>query len=134
MTNPVTNPYRRPKSCAMAVSRVFHRGSVAVCDVQGVVRLARGDVESPIFPRSALKPIQALALLETGAAKSVRRQRRGNSLSPAPPTTAKRPTSDAVTRWLSRLDLSEDALACGAHWSLTESVGAGHGPSRRSAL
>jgi len=120
MTNPVTNPI------AVEVLRdgrveSFHHGSVAVCDAQGVVRLACGDIESPIFPRSALKPIQALALLETGAAKAFAVSDVELALACAS-HNGEAPHVDAVTRWLSRLDLSEDALACGAHWSLTESV------------
>lgn len=120
MTNPVTNPV------AVEVLRdgrveSFHRGSVAVCDVQGVVRLARGDVESPIFPRSALKPIQALPLLETGAAEAFAVSDAELALACAS-HNGEALHADVVNRWLSRLDLSEQALACGAHWSLSESV------------
>ena len=120
MTNPVTNPI------AVEILRdgrveSLHRGSVAVCDAQGVVRLARGDVESPIFPRSALKPIQALPLLETGAAEAFAVSDAELALACAS-HNGEAPHVDAVTRWLSRLDLPEHALACGAHWSLSESV------------
>lgn len=120
MTNPVTNPV------AVEVLRdgrieSFHRGSVAVCDVQGVVRLARGDVESPIFPRSALKPIQALPLLETGAAEAFAVSDAELALACAS-HNGEALHADTINRWLSRLDLSEEALACGAHWSLSESV------------
>ncbi|MFT5439920.1 MAG: L-asparaginase II, partial [Alphaproteobacteria bacterium] len=45
-----------------------HRGSLAVVDAHGRVVMAIGDTESPVFARSAIKPIQALALIETGAA------------------------------------------------------------------
>ena len=45
-----------------------HRGAIAVSDARGRLRIAVGDVERPIFPRSALKPIQAVPLIETGAA------------------------------------------------------------------
>ena len=47
-----------------------HRGSVAIVDSHGQVELAIGDVLSPVFARSGIKPIQALALVETGAAKA----------------------------------------------------------------
>ena len=120
MTNPVTNPI------AVEVLRdgrveSFHRGSVAVCDAQGSVRLALGDVESPIFPRSALKPIQALSLLETGAADAFAVSDGELALACASHNGEAKHV-DAVSRWLSRLDLSEDALACGPHWSLSEAV------------
>ena len=99
----------------------YHRGSVAVCDTQGVVRLARGDVELPMFPRSALKPIQALPLLETGAAEAFAVSDEELALACAS-HNGETPHVDAVTRWLSRLDLPPESLACGSHWSLSEAV------------
>ena len=45
-----------------------HEGSVAVFDAAGKPVLAIGDVEQPVFPRSAVKAIQALPLVESGAA------------------------------------------------------------------
>lgn len=45
-----------------------HRGSVMVVDADGAVRAALGDVERPVFPRSAVKALQALPLVESGAA------------------------------------------------------------------
>jgi L-asparaginase II len=44
----------------------FHRGSVAVLDASGAMVTAAGDVESPIFPRSANKPLQAIGMLRAG--------------------------------------------------------------------
>jgi L-asparaginase II len=45
-----------------------HTGSVAVSDPEGRLVLALGDVERPVYPRSAVKAFQALPLLESGAA------------------------------------------------------------------
>ena len=45
-----------------------HSGAVAVADPEGRLVLALGDVERPIYPRSAVKAFQALPLLESGAA------------------------------------------------------------------
>ena len=45
-----------------------HRGALAVVDAHGRVVLSIGDTDSPVFARSGIKPIQALALVETGAA------------------------------------------------------------------
>src|SRR5438132_1156525 len=45
-----------------------HRGAAAAVDADGKVALALGDVDRPIFPRSAVKALQALVLLESGAA------------------------------------------------------------------
>ena len=43
-----------------------HRGIVAVADAGGAVVAAWGDAERAVFPRSAVKPLQALPLIETG--------------------------------------------------------------------
>ncbi|WP_327042066.1 asparaginase [Micromonospora ureilytica] len=43
-----------------------HRGSVVVLDAAGVAVASAGDVSSPIFPRSASKPMQAIGMLRAG--------------------------------------------------------------------
>ncbi|MEV4659167.1 asparaginase [Micromonospora sp. NPDC049301] len=43
-----------------------HRGSVVVLDAAGVPVATAGDVTSPIFPRSASKPMQAIGMLRAG--------------------------------------------------------------------
>src|SRR5215472_16000214 len=45
-----------------------HRGAVAVIDAAGNIALALGEIERPVFARSAIKPLQALPLIESGAA------------------------------------------------------------------
>ena len=45
-----------------------HRGSIAVIGADGRVALAIGDIDRPVFPRSAVKVLQALPLVESGAA------------------------------------------------------------------
>jgi L-asparaginase II len=46
----------------------LHRGAIAVARANGELIAAAGELEQPIFPRSAIKPLQALPLVETGAA------------------------------------------------------------------
>jgi L-asparaginase II len=46
----------------------FHRGAVAVVDGDGTLVASLGDIERPVFPRSAVKLLQALPLVESGAA------------------------------------------------------------------
>ncbi len=41
-----------------------HRGSVVIVDHRGVVADFWGRVDEVVYPRSALKPIQAIPLLE----------------------------------------------------------------------
>ena len=51
-----------------AIVESRHRGAVAAVDAAGNLVFSCGDVEAAIYPRSAIKPLQALALVETGAA------------------------------------------------------------------
>ncbi|MFF3638184.1 asparaginase [Streptomyces sp. NPDC002250] len=43
-----------------------HYGSVVVLGADGGVRLGLGDIEAAFYPRSALKPLQAVAMLRAG--------------------------------------------------------------------
>ena len=63
MSNPVLVHVTRG---AIVESR--HRGAIVVVDAAGRRRAAIGDVEAAVFPRSAVKAIQALPLVESGAA------------------------------------------------------------------
>ncbi len=51
-----------------ALTESRHRGAVAVVDADGATVLSLGDVGQPVYPRSAVKPLQALPLVESGAA------------------------------------------------------------------
>jgi len=51
-----------------AVVESRHRGAVAVVDADGTAAFLCGDVDRPVFPRSSIKALQALRLIETGAA------------------------------------------------------------------
>ncbi len=43
-----------------------HHGIVVATDADGVPVLERGDIRTPIFPRSSNKPVQAVAMLRAG--------------------------------------------------------------------
>ncbi|MEO1091514.1 MAG: asparaginase [Pseudomonadota bacterium] len=91
-----------------------HRVSVAVADAGGRLVLAIGDVRRPVYPRSALKPIQALPLVETGAADAFGLSDAELALACA--SHGGEPMHvDRVRAWLARIGLDETALACGAH-------------------
>jgi L-asparaginase II len=91
-----------------------HRGRVAVIDAEGNPVLAWGDIARPVFPRSAIKPLQALPLVESGAAD---RFGFGNDeLALASASHAGEPAHVAVAeRMLARAGLDAGALACGPH-------------------
>lgn len=92
-----------------------HRGSVAVVDADGATVLALGDVAQPVFPRSAVKPLQALPLIESGAAE---RYGFGDvEIALACASHGGEPAHvAAASRMLARAGLDAAALECGAHW------------------
>jgi L-asparaginase II len=91
-----------------------HRGAVAVMDAKGRHVLLEGDVDRPIFPRSAVKMIQALPLLESGAAD--RFQLADSEIALACASHSGEPGHvAAVEGWLSRIGFPVEALECGSH-------------------
>jgi L-asparaginase II len=91
-----------------------HRGAIAISDAQGNVLFSLGDIERPVYPRSALKPIQALPLLESGAADAFSVDQAEIALACASHSGEPMHTS-RVAAWLHRLGLGESDLACGPH-------------------
>jgi L-asparaginase II len=91
-----------------------HCGAVAVMDADGACVLALGDVDRPVFPRSAVKVLQALPLIETGAA-----DRYGlidEELALACASHGGEPGHVATAAsMLKRAGLDAAALRCGAH-------------------
>ncbi|MFQ5974170.1 MAG: asparaginase [Alphaproteobacteria bacterium] len=91
-----------------------HRGRAAVVDPDGGVLMSWGDVEAPIYARSAIKPLQALPLVESGAADAFGLGEVELALACA--SHGGEPAHvDAVGRWLDRLGYGVDDLECGAH-------------------
>ena len=48
-----------------------HRGALAIVDTDGAAVATFGDVARPVYPRSAVKALQALPLVESGAAEAL---------------------------------------------------------------
>lgn len=90
----------------------IHHGVVAVADTGGTLRHAWGDPGWAPTPRSALKPFQAVALVESGAADALGLTDEHIALA-----CASHPAEPAqvalVGDWLGKLGLTEDALICG---------------------
>jgi L-asparaginase II len=89
-----------------------HFGVAAVANAAGEIVYGWGDPSIVTFPRSSLKPIQAIALVETGAAEEFGLTQRHIALSSAS-HRAEDIHVDLVMEWLGQLDLTEEALACG---------------------
>ena len=91
-----------------------HRASAAVVDRAGRTLVAVGDTDQPVYPRSAIKPIQAVPLVESGAAAAFGLDEAELALACA--SHGGEPVHvRSVGAWLARLGLAESALACGPH-------------------
>jgi len=112
MGNPVLVELLRGK-----VVESRHTGAVAVFGPDGGRVLALGDIERPIYPRSAIKAFQALPLVESGAAdlyglgpEELALACASHSGEPSHVATA--------TRMLSLAGLDAATLKCGTHWPI----------------
>jgi L-asparaginase II len=112
-----------------------HRGSVAMCDADGAVVLALGDVEAPVFPRSAVKALQALPLIESGAADRYGLTQEEIALACASHSGEPRHAETALAM-LRKCGRDVDTLECGIHWPLGPEAARGLAASgaRPSAL
>ncbi len=89
-----------------------HHGTAVICRPDGEVVAAWGDPGRVILPRSSCKMIQALPLVESGAANAAGLTERHLALSCASHSGAAVHT-DLALRWLSGLGLGEADLRCG---------------------
>jgi L-asparaginase II len=90
-----------------------HRGSAVVVDADGLVSFSVGDTGRHIFPRSSYKFLQAIALLESGAADAFGLGEREIALACASHSGEPMHT-DRVSAWLENLGLDDGDLECGA--------------------
>jgi L-asparaginase II len=93
----------------------FHRGAVAVVDADGAVHSALGDIDRPVFPRSAVKLLQALPLVASGAADALGLGEAELALACASHGGEPMHVATAATM-LAKAGLDEGVLECGAHW------------------
>jgi L-asparaginase II len=112
-----------------AIVESRHRGAVAVSDAEGTLALAIGDVTQRVFPRSAVKAIQALPLVESGVADRLGLS--DTELALACASHSGEPVHVATAAAiLGKAGRDGSALGCGAHWPLNEAAGralAAHG-------
>lgn len=95
---------------AMVESR--YRGAFAVVDLEGRVIASAGDLERPVYARSAIKPLQAIPLVESGAAEAFGLGDAEIALACASHRGEPRHVA-AVTAWLGRISCSVADLECG---------------------
>jgi L-asparaginase II len=110
-----------------------HCGALAVLDADGAVVAQIGDIEHPIFPRSAVKVLQALPLVASGAADQLGLSDEELAVACASHGGEEMHTQ-TVAKMLAKAGLDADALECGVHWPYLESAARtlavqGHAPS-----
>jgi L-asparaginase II len=89
-----------------------HRGAVAVADADGRILVALGDIARPIYPRSAVKAIQALPMVEGGAADAFGFGARELALAQAS-HRGESAHVEGVLAMLTAIGLGETDLECG---------------------
>ncbi len=90
----------------------FHRGAVVAINVDGDVVFQLGDIDAPVFPRSALKPVQAIPLLESGAAEHFSLSQQELALACAS-HNAEPAHQQVLAEWMTKVGLQSVQLECG---------------------
>ena len=114
MANPVVVEATRGERIESA-----HRGAGAVVDADGRVVMIFGDAERAVHPRSAVKALQALPLLESGAADRLGLSDKEIALACASHSGGDDHVATARVM-LARAGCDERILECGVHWPLGE--------------
>ena len=92
-----------------------HRGAIAVFDADGRSVFSAGNVDEAIYPRSAVKAIQALPLIESGAADAFGYSDRELALAQA--SHGGEPDHAATAAaMLHAAGLDKSTLQCGSQW------------------
>lgn len=92
-----------------------HRGALAIVDARGATVRALGDTARPVFARSAVKVLQALPLVTSGAADAFELSDEELALACASHNGQARHVATAA-RVLAKAGLDDRALECGTHW------------------
>jgi len=119
--NPVAVEVTRGPTDQGAFVESTHRAACAVVNARGEVVHGWGDVELAIFPRSAIKPIQALPLLESGAAAAYGLGHAEIALACASHNSEDRHI-ETVAEVLGLAGLGVEALECGPQISTNAAV------------
>lgn len=94
-----------------------HRGALAVVDADGGIVLALGEIDRPVFARSAVKGLQAIPLIESGAAD--RFGLAGAEIALACASHSGEPEhAAAAASMLRKAGRDAACLECGAHWPM----------------
>ena len=101
-----------------------HRGAIAVVDAAGKLVFGAGDIDRPTFPRSAVKVIQALPLVESGAADAYGMTQAELALA-CSSHNGEAIHAETAAAMLAKAGRDPATLECGAHWpGRPEDIGA----------
>jgi len=99
------------------ITENIHQGVAIAMESSGRIIKQWGDVTTEIFPRSALKPIQAFGIITTGADKALHLSDERIALATSS-HHAEPVHLDMVKSWLTELKLEEEDLTLGPAWPL----------------
>ncbi|MBL8596278.1 MAG: asparaginase [Devosia sp.] len=91
-----------------------HRGAFVVVDGAGKIIASAGDIDRPVFPRSAIKSMQALAMVTSGAIDRFKLTDEELALACASHQGEEFHVA-GVTSFLGHIGLAAGELECGAH-------------------
>ncbi|WP_201863351.1 asparaginase [Microvirga soli] len=98
-----------------------HRGSVSVVDAEGATVLSIGDVDRRVFPRSAIKALQAMPLVESGIADKYGLT--DDEIALACASHSGEPAHAAAAgSMLAKAGQDAGCLECGTHWPMGEAA------------
>ena len=109
-----------------------YRGSAVIVNAGGTVVARWGDHMQPVYPRSAVKPLQAIPLLETGAAEAFGLGDSEIALACASHGGEKQHT-EAVRRWLgtiATISIQPQLPRSVSFWGVRGYCGLTHWPAR----
>jgi L-asparaginase II len=92
-----------------------HHGALAIVDADGACVLRIGDVSRPVFARSAVKVLQALPLVASGAADAFALSDEELALACASHNGEAKHVATAAAV-LAKAGLDDKVLECGTHW------------------
>ncbi|HTO33018.1 MAG TPA: asparaginase [Pararhizobium sp.] len=96
-----------------------HRGMVIAVDGDGKTVFSLGDTDAGVFPRSACKAMQALPLMETGAADAYGFGNRALALA-CSSHNGEREHVELAAAMLAAAGRDVTTLECGDHWSFNQ--------------
>ena len=98
-----------------------HRGAAVVLDSDGKVVFQAGDIDQAVYPRSAVKALLALPLVESGAADRLGLSEAEIALA-CSSHSGEAVHADTAAAMLAKAGRDVGCLECGSHWPLNEAA------------